>query len=87
MRLEMFKEAKNVLYTEKDHNTVEEITSDMQVEIALETKEMEMQRRKYQLFSEVYSFQKIKQPPLLEWDCIKSSKRWRREVKTSLGKN
>ena len=48
MRLEMFKEAKNVLYTEKDHNTVEEITSDMQVEIALETKEMEMQRRKYQ---------------------------------------
>ena len=44
----MFKEAENVLYTEKDHNTVEEITSDMQVEIALETKEMEMQRRKYQ---------------------------------------
>ena len=33
------------------------------------------------------AFQKIKQPPLLEWDCIKSNKRWRREVKTSLGKN
>ena len=38
----MFKEAENVLYTEKDHNTVEEITSDMQVEIALETKEIEI---------------------------------------------
>ena len=24
----------------------------------------------------------IKQPPLLEWDCIKSNKRWRREAKT-----
>ena len=48
MGLEMFKEAENVLHTENDHVTVEERTSDMVVEIALETKEMEMQRRKYQ---------------------------------------
>ena len=47
MRLEMFKEAENVLHAENDHVIVEEKTSDM-VEIALETKEMEMQRRKYQ---------------------------------------
>ena len=47
MGLEMFKEAENVLHAENDHVIVEEKTSDM-VEIALETKEMEMQRRKYQ---------------------------------------
>ena len=47
MRLEMFKEAENVLHTENNRVIVEEKTSDM-VEIALETKEMEMQRRKYQ---------------------------------------
>ena len=44
----MFKEAENVLHAENDHVIVEKKkTSDM-VEIAIETKEMEMQRRKYQ---------------------------------------
>ena len=70
----MFKEAENVLHAENDHVIVEEKTSDM-VEIALETKEMEMQRRKYQPTVQCTAFQKIKQPPLLEWDCIKSNKR------------
>ena len=70
----MFKEAENILHAENDHVIVEEKTSDM-VEIALETKEMEMQRRKYQPTVRCTAFQKIKQPPLLEWDCIKSNKR------------